>query len=146
MTEHPDGPFITDAGPSAVGAYPHLHRVGDLLFVSGMGPRTPDTNEIPGGPVKDADGNTLDYDIRAQTHSVINNVKTILEAHGSSLDNVVDVLVFLVDMERDFPHYNEVYSHYFAEILPARTTVAVDALPTSIAIELKVIAKVSNSY
>ena len=146
MTEHPDGPFITDAGPSAVGAYPHLHRVGDLLFVSGMGPRTPDTNEIPGGPVKDADGSTLDYDIRAQTHSVINNVKTILEAHGSSLDNVVDVLVFLVDMERDFPHYNEVYSHYFAEILPARTTVAVDALPTSIAIELKVIAKVSNSY
>jgi len=142
MAEHPDGPFITDTGPSAVGAYPHLHRVGDLLFVSGMGPRTPDTNEIPGGPVKDADGNTLDYDIRAQTHSVINNVRTILEAYGSSLENVVDILVFLIDMERDFPDYNEVYSHYFADILPARTTVAVDALPTSIAIELKVIAKV----
>ena len=141
MAEHPGGPFITDAGPSAVGAYPHLHRVGDLLFVSGMGPRTPDTNEIPGGPVKDADGNTLDYDIRAQTHSVINNVRVILEAHGSSLDNVVDILVFLIDMERDFPDYNEVYSHYFADILPARTTVAVEALPTSIAIELKVIAK-----
>jgi len=91
--------------------------------------------------VRDADGNPLDYDIRAQTHSVINNVRVILEAHGSSLDDVVDVLVFLVDMERDFPGYNEVYSHYFAEILPARTTVAVDALPTSIAIELKVIAK-----
>jgi 2-aminomuconate deaminase len=141
MTEHPDGPFITDEGPSAVGAYPHLHKVGDLLFVSGMGPRTPDTNEIPGGPVEDADGNTLDYDIRAQTHSAINNVRVILEAHGSSLDNVVDVLVFLIDMERDFPDYNEVYSHYFADILPARTTVAVEALPTSIAIELKVIAK-----
>ena len=86
-------------------------------------------------------GNPLDYDIRAQTHSVINNVRVILEAHGSSLDDVVDVLVFLVDMERDFPDYNEVYSHYFEEILPARTTVAVEALPTSIAIELKVIAK-----
>ena len=137
-----DGPFITDEGPSAVGANPHLFKSGDFLFVSGMGPRTPDTNEIPGGPVRDADGNPLDYDIRAQTHSVINNVRVILEAHGSSLDDVVDVLVFLVDMERDFPGYNEVYSHYFAEILPARTTVAVDALPTSIAIELKVIAKV----
>jgi len=136
-----DGPFITEKGPSAVGAYPHLYKSADFLFVSGMGPRTPDTNEIPGGPVRDEDGNTLDYDIRAQTHSVINNVRVILEAHGSSLDDVVDVLVFLVDMERDFPGYNEVYSHYFAEILPARTTVAVDALPTSIAIELKVIAK-----
>ncbi|PXF24705.1 MAG: 2-aminomuconate deaminase [Methanobacteriota archaeon] len=134
-----DGPFITDEGPSAVGAYPHLFKSGDFLFVSGMGPRTPDTNEIPGGPVRDADGNPLDY--RAQTHSVINNVRVILEAHGSSLDDVVDVLVFLVDMERDFPVYNEVYSHYFAEVLPARTTVAVEALPTAIAIELKVIAK-----
>ena len=136
-----DGPFITDEGPSAVGAYPHLFKSGDFLFVSGMGPRTPDTNEIPGGPVRDADGNPLDYDIRAQTHSVINNVRVILEAHGSSLDDVVDVLVFLVDMERDFPVYNEVYSNYFAEVLPARTTVAVESLPTAIAIELKVIAK-----
>ena len=136
-----DGPFITEEGPSAVGAYPHLYKAGDLLFVSGMGPRTPDTNEIPGGPIRDDDGNPLDYDIQAQTHSVINNVRAILEAHGSSLDDVVDILVFLVDMERDFPGYNEVYSHYFAEILPARTTVAVDALPTSIAIELKVVAK-----
>ena len=136
-----NGPFITEEGPSAVGAYPHLYKSGDFLFGSGMGPRTPDTNEIPGGPVRDDDGNPLDYDIQAQTHSVINNVRVILEAHGSSLDDVVDVLVFLVDMERDFPGYNEVYSHYFEEILPARTTVAVDALPTSIAIELKVIAK-----
>ena len=136
-----DGPFITEEGPSAVGAYPHLYKAGKLLFLSGMGPRTPDTNEIPGGPVRDADGNPLDYDIQAQTHSVINNVRVILEAHGSSLEDVVDVLVFLVDMERDFPGYNEVYSHYFADILPARTTVAVEALPTAIAIELKVIAK-----
>ena len=124
-----------------MGAYPHRYKSGDFLFGGGMGPRTPDTNEIPGGPVRDDDGNPLDYDIQAQTHSVINNVRVILEAHGSSLDDVVDVLVFLVDMERDFPDYKEVYSHYFGEILPARTTVAVEALPTSIAIELKVIAK-----
>jgi 2-aminomuconate deaminase len=136
-----DGPFIADGGPSAVGAYPHLHRVGDLLFVSGMGPRTPDTNEIPGGPIRDSEGNALDYDIRAQTHSVINNVSVILEAHGSSLEDVVDILVFLVDMDRDFPGYNEVYAQYFSEILPARTTVSVNALPTDIAIELKVVAK-----
>ena len=136
-----DGPFITDAGPSAVGAYPHLHRVGDLLFVSGMGPRTPDTNEIPGGPIKDEDGNPLEYDLKAQAHSVINNARVILEENGSSLENVVDILVFLIDMDRDFSGYNEVYAEYFSEILPARTTVAVDALPTAIAIELKVIAK-----
>ena len=136
-----DGAFIAEGGPSAVGAYPHLRRVGDLIFVSGMGPRKPGTNEIPGGPIMDEDGNPLDYDIRAQTHSVINNVKVILEEYGSSLEKVVDVLVFLVDMERDFPDYNEVYAEYFSETLPARTTVAVDALPTSIAIELKVIAR-----
>ncbi|MEE2624921.1 MAG: Rid family hydrolase [Candidatus Thermoplasmatota archaeon] len=136
-----DRPFIAEGGPSAVGAYPHLHRVGNLLYVSGMGPRTPETNEIPGGPVRDKEGNPRDYDIRAQTHSVINNVRVILEEYGSDLENVVDVLVFLVDMERDFPEYNEVYAEYFSEILPARTTVAVDSLPTAIAIELKVIAK-----
>ena len=136
-----DGPFIAEGWPSAVGAYPHLHRVGDLVFVSGMGPRTPDTNEIPGGPIKDEDGNPLEYDIKAQAHSVINNVRVILEENGSSLENVVDILVFLIDMDRDFSGYNEVYAEYFSEILPARTTVAVDALPTAIAIELKVIAK-----
>jgi 2-aminomuconate deaminase len=136
-----DGPFIAEGGPSAVGAYPHVHRAGNLVFVSGMGPRTPGNNEIPGGPVRDAEGNPLDYDIRAQTHSVINNVRIILEEYGSSLEDVVDVLVFLVDMKRDFPSYNEVYAEYFSEILPARTTVAVDSLPTSIAIELKVVAK-----
>ena len=136
-----DVPFIAEGGPSAVGAYPHLRRVGDLIFVSGMGPRTPETDEIPGGPIRDEDGNALDYDIRAQTHSVINNVRVILEEYGSSLEDVVDVLVFLVDMDRDFPGYNEVYAEYFSEILPARTTVSVNALPTDIAIELKVVAR-----
>ena len=81
-----------------------------MLFVSGIGPRTPETNEIPGGPIKDDDGNPMDYDIKAQTHSVINNVRLILEAHGSSLNDVVDVLEFLVDKDRDFHVYNEVYS------------------------------------
>ena len=136
-----DGPFIAEGGPSAVGAYPHLHQAGGLIFISGMGPRTPEDNEIPGGPVRDAEGNPLDYDIRAQTHSVINNVRIILEEYGLGLEDVVDVLVFLVDMKRDFPSYNEVYAEYFSETLPARTTVAVDSLPTSIAIELKVVAK-----
>ena len=83
----------------------------------------------------------MEYDIKAQTHSVIDNVRTILEENGSGLENVVDVLVFLVDMERDFQDYNEVYAEYFSEILPARTTVSVSALPTAIAIELKVVAK-----
>jgi 2-aminomuconate deaminase len=136
-----NGPFIAEGGPSAVGAYPHLHRVGNLIFVSGMGPRTPENNEIPGGPIMDEDGNPLDYDIRAQTHSVIENVRVILEEYGSGLEEIVDILVFLIDMEKDFPGYNEVYAEYFSEILPARTTVAVDALPTAIAIELKVVAR-----
>ena len=97
---------------------------------------------IRDSPIKDEQGNALDYDIKAQTHSVIDNVRIILEEYGSSLEKVVDVLVFLVDMERDFQGYNEVYAEHFSEILPARTTVSVNALPTSIAIELKVIAKV----
>ena len=94
-----DGPFIAEGGPSAVGAYPHLRRVGDLIFISGMGPRRPETDEIPGGPIMDKEGNPLDYDIKAQTHSVIDNVRIILEEYGSSLEKVVDVLVFLVDFK-----------------------------------------------
>ena len=136
-----DGAFIAEGGPAAVGAYPHLRRVGDLVFVSGMGPRQPGTNEIPGGPIKDQAGNPLEYDIRAQTHAVIGNIRVILEEYGLGLEDIVDVLVFLTDMERDFQEYNEVYAEYFSEILPARTTVSVEALPTSIAIELKVIAR-----
>ena len=136
-----DGAFIAEGGPAAVGAYPHLRRVGDLVFVSGMGPRHPGTNEIPGGPIKDEDGNPLEYDIRAQKHAVIGNIRVILEEYGMGLEDIVDVLVFLTDMERDFQDYNEVYAEYFSEILPARTTVSVEALPTSIAIELKVIAR-----
>jgi 2-aminomuconate deaminase len=113
-----------------------------LIFVSGIGPRKPVTNEIPGGPIKDEDGNPLDYDIRAQTRSVIDNIRIILEEYGSSLENVVDVYSMLIDMDRDFAGYNEVYAEYFSEIMPSRTTCAISALPTPIAVELKVIAKV----
>ena len=137
-----DGPIFSENAPTAVGAYPHAHRVGNLLFVSGIGPRQAGTDEIPGEPIRDADGNLLDYDIRAQTRAVIENIKAILEDAGSSLDNVVDCLSFLINMDQDFAGYNEVYAEYFSEIQCARTTVAVRALPTPIAVELKVVAKI----
>jgi reactive intermediate/imine deaminase len=127
--------------PAPVGAYPHARRVGDLLYLSGVGPRQPGTNEIPGGPVRDAEGRPRDYDVRAQTRATIENVKNILEASGSSLDKAVDVTVFLIDMDRDFAAYNEVYKEYFASIQATRTTLAIKALPTPIAVELKVIAR-----
>lgn len=127
--------------PKPVGAYPHARKVGDLLYLSGVGPRQPITNEIPGGPVRDPSGNALNYDVAAQTRAVIKNVKDILEASGSKLENVLDVSVFLIDMDRDFQTFNKVYAEYFGTIQPTRTTVAVRALPTPIAVELKVIAK-----
>lgn len=129
----------TTSAPRPVGAYPHARRVGDFLFISGMGPRQPGTDAIPGGPVRDATG-PLDYDAAAQTHAVIQNIERVLEASGASLANVVDCTCFLIDMDRDFGAFNEVYGQYFAEIGPTRTTVAITALPTPIAVELKVIA------
>lgn len=129
-----------DRAPRPVGPYPHARRVGDLLFVSGMGPRRPGTDEIPGGPIRDAAGHPRSYDVEAQTRSVVENVRAVLEAAGSRLEDVVDVTVFLVDMDRDFATFNRVYGEYFAEIGPTRTTVAVTALPTPIAVELKCIA------
>ena len=130
----------TSAAPKPVGAYPHARRVGDLLYLSGVGSRTPGTDAIPGGPVRDGDGNPLDYDIEAQTRRCIENVRVILEAAGSSLDRVVDVTAFLVDMDRDFAGYNAVYSELLGPIQATRTTLAIAALPTPIAVELKVIA------
>ena len=130
----------TDAAPKPVGPYPHARRVGDLLFLSGIGPRQAGTDAIPGGPVRDAKGRRLDYDIEAQTHATIENVRRILEAAGSSLDRVLDVSAFLIDMDRDFAGFNRVYSEHLAHAGATRTTVAVDALPTPIAVELKVIA------
>lgn len=127
--------------PRPVGAYPHARRVGELLFVSGMGPRQPGTDEIPGGPIRDPDGAPRDYDVAAQTRAVIENIRSVLEEAGAALEDVVDVSVFLVDMKRDFAAFNRVYGEYFATIGATRTTVEVGALPTPIAVELKVIAK-----
>ncbi len=128
--------------PEPVGAYPHAKRVGDLLFLSGVGPRERGTKEIPGVKL-DETGVVMSHDIEAQCRSVFRNVRSVLEAAGSSWDNIVDVTVFLTDMKSDFPAYNRVYAEYFAgpgKPNPARTTVEVTALPTPIAIELKVIA------
>ncbi len=130
----------TDAAPAPVGAYPHARRHGDLLFLSGVGPRQAGTDEIPGGPIRDADGKPRDYDIRAQTEAVIANVRAVLAAAGSSLERVIDVTAYLVDMDRDFAGYNEVYAQHFSGIQAARTTLAIRALPTPIAVEFKVVA------
>ena len=141
LTPHTSLLIRTDAAPKPVGAYPHARREGDLLFLSGIGPRQAGTDEIPGGPVRKADGTPLDYDAMAQTKAVIENIKTILEASGSSLDKVVDCQCFLINMDRDFKAFNAVYASYFTSIQATRTTVEVRALPTPIAVEMKVIAK-----
>ena len=131
----------TDTAPAPVGAYPHARREGDFLFLSGVGPRQPGTNAIPGGPIYDASGNPQEYDIAAQTEAVIENVRKILEAAGSSLNDVIDVTAFLIDMKRDFKGYNKVYAKHFTEIGATRTTLAITALPTPIAVEFKVVAR-----
>ncbi len=137
-----EGSVNTESAPKPVGAYPHARRVGDLLYLSGVGPRQPGTNEIPGGPIHDGDGNSLNYDIKSQTHAVINNIARILEEAGSSIDKVLDVTSFLVDMDRDFQGYNEVWAETLGKVGPTRTTIAIRALPTPIAVEMKVIASI----
>jgi len=139
-----DGSVNTESAPKPVGAYPHARRVGDLLYLSGVGPRQALDNSIPGGPIHDEDGEPLDYDIKAQTHAVIDNISRILEEAGSSLDQVIDVTTFLVDMKRDFQGYNEVWAETLGQIGPTRTTLAIRALPTPIAVEMKVIAQLSE--
>jgi len=126
--------------PAPVGAYPHARQVGNLLFLSGMGPRQPGTDAIPGGPIRDPDGVPREYDAAAQTRATIANLRAVLEASGASLANLVDVTVFLVDMDRDFATMNEVYAELIGPHRPTRTTVEVRALPTPIAVELKAIA------
>lgn len=127
--------------PKPVGAYPHARRVGDKLYVSGIGSRIPGTDEIPGGPVVDAKGKPRNYDVAAQTHQCIANIRAILQQEGLDLEDIFDVQVFLIDMKRDFKAFNEVYAHYFEGVQAARTTVEVRALPTPIAVELKVVAQ-----
>ncbi|MDA8546523.1 RidA family protein [Euryarchaeota archaeon] len=136
-----DDSVNSNAAPKPVGAYPHARRVGDLLYLSGVGPRQPGTNSIPGGPIHDADGKTLNYDIKAQTHAVVENITRILEEAGGSINDVLDVTSFLVDMDRDFKGYNEVWAKTLGKVGPTRTTLAIRALPTPIAVEMKVIAK-----
>lgn len=137
-----EGSVNTDSAPKPVGAYPHARRVGDLLYLSGVGPRQPGTNEIPGGPIHDQQGNPLNYDIKAQTQAVVDNISRILEEAGSSIDKVLDVTSFLVDMDRDFKGYNEVWAETLGKVGPTRTTLAIRALPTPIAVEMKVIASI----
>jgi 2-aminomuconate deaminase len=131
----------TDTAPAAVGAYPHARRVGDWLFLSGVGSRVPGSNEVRGN-VYDAEGALIAHDIAAQCHQVFANVRAVLEASGARLENLVDVTVFLTDMEHDFATFNRLYTEYFRDIDACRTTVAITALPTPIAIELKCIAVV----
>ncbi|MDE1983660.1 MAG: RidA family protein [Gammaproteobacteria bacterium] len=128
-------------GPEPVGAYPHARRVGNLLFLSGVGPRKRGSKDIPGVTL-DASGKVISHDIEAQCRSVFENVRLILEDAGSSWEKLVDVTVFLTDMQRDFAIYNRVYAEYFKDNQPCRTTVQVTALPRPIAIELKCIATV----
>ena len=133
--------FKTNKAPKPVGLYPHARKVGNLLFLSGVGPRKPNTNDIPGVEVNE-NGNVISHDIVAQCHSVFENVRIILEEAGSSWDKLVDVTVFLTDIKNDFDSYNKLYSEYFKENQPCRTTVEVSSLPTPISIELKCIATI----
>ncbi len=127
--------------PEPVGLYPHAKRVGNLLFLSGVGPRERGTKKIPGVELNEQ-GEIISYNIEAQCRSVFNNIKLILEASGSNWNNIVDVTVFLTNMKDDFPIYNKLWAEYFAENPPCRTTIEINCLPTPIAIELKVLATV----
>ena len=127
--------------PEPVGLYPHARRVGNLLFLSGVGPRERGTKIIPGVEIGE-NGEIVSYDIETQCRSVFKNVKLILESANSSWENIVDVTVFLTNMQDDFQTYNRIYAEYFKDNLPCRTTIEINCLPTPIAIELKVIATI----
>ncbi len=133
--------FESKKAPEPVGAYPHARKVGNLLFLSGVGPRERGTEKIP-GVESDENGNIISYDIEAQCHSVFKNIKTILEEAGLSWDKLVDVTVFLTNMKDDFKTYNRIYAEYFKDNQPCRTTIEINCLPTPIAIELKCIATI----
>jgi len=140
MGDH-DRVVRTTAAPTPVGAYPHARRVGDLLFLSGIGPRDPATNAVPGN-VQDAEGRLLSYDIDLQARAVFANVRAVLGASGARWEDLVDVTVYLTDMARDFKGYNAVWAEHFPDpgAAPCRTTLGISALPTPIAIELKCVA------
>jgi 2-aminomuconate deaminase len=142
MTEH--DAIKTENAPPPVGAYPHARKCGELLFLSGIGPRPARGGPVPGTEV-DESGEILSYDIAAQCHAVFANVRTVLESAGATWDDLVDITVYLTDIERDFATYNEIYAEYFSTDGPCRTTVEVNRLPTPIAIELKCIAHIGES-
>ncbi len=133
--------FNSERAPQAVGLYPHARKVGNLLFLSGVGPRKAGQKEIPGVTL-DEKGGIVNYDIELQCHSVFENIRFILEDAGSSWDNIVDVQVFLTNMKDDFKTYNKIYAEYFKNNQPCRTTIEIKSLPTPIAIELKIIATI----
>jgi 2-aminomuconate deaminase len=136
--------FESSRAPEPVGAFPHAKRVRNFLFLSGIGPRKQGSKEIP-GVTFDSAGNVVNYDIETQCRAVFENVRLVLEDSGATWQDIVDVTVFLTNMKKDFPIYNRVYAEYFAgpgKPNPTRTTIQVGALPTPIAIELKVIAAV----
>jgi 2-aminomuconate deaminase len=139
--EERDLGVTSDRAPEPVGHFPHARRVGHLLFLSGIGPRDRGRREIPGVTL-DGDGRVVSYDIEAQCRAVFRNVRTVLEDAGSSWERIVDVTVFLTDMQRDFPTFNRLWAEHFPANPPARTTIEVGALPTPIAVELKVVATV----
>jgi len=136
-----DDKINSENAPEPVGLYPHARKVGNLLFLSGVGPRERGTKKIPGVELDDS-GNIVSYDIEAQCHSVFKNVRVILEDAGSGWDRLVDVTVFLTNMKDDFAIYNKIYAEYFKDNQPCRTTVEINCLPTPIAIELKCIATI----
>ena len=133
--------FNSKRAPEAVGLYPHSRKVGNLLFLSGVGPRKVNSTQIPGVSL-DKFGEVISYDIAKQCHSVFENVRYILEDSGSSWEKIIDVQVFLTNMKEDFKIYNKIYSEYFRDNQPCRTTIEICSLPTPIAIELKVIATI----
>ena len=140
MTEHTER-LDSQKAPEPVGLYPHARRVGNLLFLSGVGPRKRGSKQIPGVTLT-PDGCILEYDIAEQCRSVFENVRQILEDAGAKWENLVDVTVFLTNMKDDFATYNKIYAEYFADVQPCRTTVEILSLPTPIAIELKCIATI----
>jgi len=131
--------FNSHRAAEPVGAYPHARKVGNLLFLSGIGPRERNNKQIPGVTL-DENNNILSYDIETQVHAVFKNVRFILEDAGSSWENIVDITVFLTNMKQDFKTFNRIYATYFPQNKPCRTTVEVNALPTPIAVEVKIIA------
>ena len=137
---HDDETIRTPNAPPPVGAYPHAKKLGDLLFLSGIGPRQADGGAIP-GVMFDDNGAVAEYDIESQCHAVFANVRAVLESAGSGWDDLLDITVYLTDIRRDFNTFNRIYAEYFSDNAPARTTVEVNRLPTPIAIELKCIAR-----